>query len=105
MHAGVDPAHRPPELRPLSALLRARARARPDPERPAEDTLLLNTEHAVQQLALAAGYSDQPHLHRDFQAFVGLSPGRYRALAAPGSRHVPLPDQILPRPQAPTRAR
>ncbi len=56
-------------------------------------------------LALAAGYADQPHLHRDFRAFVGLSPERYRALAAPGSRHVPLPGQIFPRPDAREAAR
>jgi AraC-like DNA-binding protein len=48
-------------------------------------------------LALDAGYADQPHLHRDFRDFLGLSPAVYRALAAPGSRHVPLPGQILPR--------
>lgn len=48
-------------------------------------------------LALDAGYADQPHLHRDFRDFLGLSPAVYRALAAPGSRHVPLPGQLLPR--------
>ena len=34
-------------------------------------------------LALDAGYADQPHLHRDFRDFLGLSPAVYRALAAP----------------------
>ncbi|QSQ27992.1 AraC family transcriptional regulator [Pyxidicoccus parkwayensis] len=42
-------------------------------------------------LALDAGYADQPHLHRDFIEFTGLSPGRYRALRPGNPNHVPIP--------------
>jgi AraC-like DNA-binding protein len=42
------------------------------------------------EVALDAGYSDQPHLHRDFREFAGMPPGRYRALCPGGSRHVPV---------------
>lgn len=43
------------------------------------------------ELALDAGYADQPHLHRDFSEFAGLSPGQYRALRPASPNHVPLP--------------
>jgi len=39
-------------------------------------------------VAADAGYSDQPHLVRDFRAIAGLTPSKYRALAPDGSRHV-----------------
>jgi AraC-like DNA-binding protein len=43
------------------------------------------------EIALAAGYSDQPHLNREFRELAGVSPREYRA-AAPASRlHVPVP--------------
>ncbi len=42
------------------------------------------------EVALAAGYSDQPHLCRDFTAFAGISPGRYRRLAPRSPNHVPV---------------
>jgi AraC-like DNA-binding protein len=42
-------------------------------------------------VALAAGYSDQPHLNRDFREFAGLSPGDYRGLSPVQSHHVPIP--------------
>jgi AraC-like DNA-binding protein len=48
-------------------------------------------EHPWSELALDAGYSDQPHLHRDFIEFTGLSPGQYRALAPRNPNHVPVP--------------
>jgi AraC-like DNA-binding protein len=42
------------------------------------------------ELAAAEGYADQSHFIREFSAFAGLSPERYRR-AAPGSpRHVPV---------------
>lgn len=47
-------------------------------------------------LAFEAGYSDQPHLHRDFRDFAGMSPGRYRALCPDGSRHVSLDGTSIP---------
>jgi AraC-like DNA-binding protein len=43
------------------------------------------------ELALEAGYSDQPHLHRDFVEFTGLSPGQYRALRPRSPNHIPCP--------------
>ncbi|HEX6244270.1 MAG TPA: helix-turn-helix domain-containing protein, partial [Polyangiales bacterium] len=42
-------------------------------------------------LALAAGYSDQPHLTREFRAFSGLTPDVFRRLSPSASAHVPLP--------------
>jgi AraC-like DNA-binding protein len=41
------------------------------------------------ELALDAGYADQAHFNRDFRAFAGISPGRYRVLGGSG-RHVPV---------------
>jgi AraC-like DNA-binding protein len=41
-------------------------------------------------VALDAGYSDQPHLVREFRQLAGITPGEYRALA-PRAHHVPLP--------------
>jgi AraC-like DNA-binding protein len=41
-------------------------------------------------IALAAGYSDQPHLGREFTALAGLPPQAWRRVASPESpRHVP----------------
>ncbi len=42
------------------------------------------------ELAAEAGYADQAHFNRDFRAFAGIAPGRYRALGGAG-RHVPAP--------------
>ena len=41
-------------------------------------------------LALETGYADQAHFNRDFRAFAGIAPGRYRTLGGAG-RHVPVP--------------
>lgn len=45
---------------------------------------------SLADLAVAAGYSDQPHLSREFKRLSGMTPGGYRKRATPGSRHVPL---------------
>jgi AraC-like DNA-binding protein len=45
---------------------------------------------AWSELALDAGYADQAHFTRDFRAFAGIAPGRYRAMGGAG-RHVPDP--------------
>jgi AraC-like DNA-binding protein len=47
-------------------------------------------EVALTELALDAGFCDQPHLNREFRALAGISPGRYRALAPARPHHVPL---------------
>ena len=39
-------------------------------------------------VALDAGYTDQPHFAREFRRLAGITPGAYRALAGRG-HHVP----------------
>lgn len=42
------------------------------------------------QIAVDAGYSDQPHLNRDFLEFAGVSPRSYLEAASLRANHVPL---------------
>jgi AraC-like DNA-binding protein len=42
------------------------------------------------ELALAGGYSDQPHFNREFHAFAGITPGEYRRAAPRHPHHVPV---------------
>ncbi|HEX6883922.1 MAG TPA: AraC family transcriptional regulator [Planctomycetota bacterium] len=42
-------------------------------------------------LALAAGYSDQAHLTREFRALTGLTPSEHRRLAPAHAHHVRVP--------------
>src|SRR5215813_2578649 len=47
------------------------------------------------EVALAAGYSDQPHLNREFGELAGISPSEYRAAAPASLLHVPLPTRSI----------
>jgi AraC-like DNA-binding protein len=43
-------------------------------------------------VALGAGYTDQPHFNRDFREFTGITPARYGELAPILPQHVPIPE-------------
>lgn len=43
------------------------------------------------QVALLAGFADQPHLCREMREICGLTPGEYREINAPQALHVPVP--------------
>jgi AraC-like DNA-binding protein len=45
---------------------------------------------SLAELAVTCGYSDQPHLSRDFRALAGISPGHYRKIRPSNPNHVPL---------------
>ena len=44
----------------------------------------------LSEIAIEAGFADQPHLNRDFRKLAGLSPGKYKALSPRHSHHVPI---------------
>src|SRR5262249_31067146 len=52
--------------------------------------LAARPQASLADVAFAAGYSDQPHLNREFAALATISPGQYRAAAPSQPRHVPL---------------
>jgi AraC-like DNA-binding protein len=71
---------------------------------------VLRFHHAIEQagsvdrgswaeLALGAGYADQPHFNRDFREFAGVTPSRYRELAPVHSHHVPILGRADRRPE------
>jgi AraC-like DNA-binding protein len=48
-------------------------------------------DESLASIALSAGYADQAHFTREFVAFAGVSPSRYRVLAPAQRGHLPLP--------------
>lgn len=45
---------------------------------------------SLAELALDAGYSDQPHFNREFRELAGMAPGEYRSAAPAPAHHVRL---------------
>jgi AraC-like DNA-binding protein len=54
------------------------------------DRLATEPSTPMADIALAAGYSDQPHFTREFRELAGMSPGAYRKRVAGCARHVPV---------------
>src|SRR5690606_32743800 len=50
--------------------------------------LAAEPEHSLAELALAAGFSDQPHFNKDFRQMAGISPREYRRMLPRFPHHV-----------------
>ncbi len=46
---------------------------------------------SLAEVAMNAGYSDQPHFNREFREFSGLTPEQYRLARTVSANHVPVP--------------
>jgi len=55
--------------------------------------LIRASDASLADIAFDAGYADQPHLTRDFQALAGASPRAYRQRAVIGSDHAFMRDE------------
>lgn len=55
------------------------------------------------EVALAAGYADQAHFHRELVALGGLTPTAWRAASPRAAHHVPLPTREVRSVQDPSR--
>jgi len=54
------------------------------------DLVASRPEVALVDVALEAGYSDQPHFQREFRELAGVSPARYRDLSPAFAHHLPI---------------
>jgi AraC-like DNA-binding protein len=54
------------------------------------DLVAVRPEIPLVDVALEAGYSDQPHFQREFRELAGVSPTRYRVLSPAFTHHLPL---------------
>lgn len=52
---------------------------------------------SLAEVAMDAGYSDQPHFNREFREFSGLTPEQYRAARTVSANHVPMPINVAGR--------
>ncbi|AKU89815.1 Transcriptional regulator, AraC family [Vulgatibacter incomptus] len=67
----------------------------------AVDSLFTRPRPSLAELAVEAGYADQPHLTRDFVELAGITPGRYGALSPASPNHVPEVNSVQDPPVAP----
>jgi len=63
---------------------------------------LLQGPLGLAAVAMEAGYSDQPHLSREFREFAGLTPEQYRLARPASANHVLVPRSCAP-PSSPSR--
>jgi AraC-like DNA-binding protein len=52
---------------------------------------MLQGTQSLAEVAMDAGYSDQPHMSREFREFAGLTPEQYRLARPVSANHVPVP--------------